>query len=140
MIENRECHPSTALLGMVGVQQLTVGAAASGGMPSPKKFLGAILALLVVAGLAVGCAPTSPSMPPVDVGNMAYPDPLPQGNVSTTASLGGQPRDTGNMAYPEPVPQGVVGRSAGRARVSDLGGMGYPVPLPAGNISTTAIR
>ena len=127
------------LAGASGSQQ-PAGLAARGGPPSPHRLVGGVIALMVVAGLAVGCAPVAPSMPPVDVGNMAYPDPLPQGNISTTASLGRQPRDTGNMAYPEPVPQGVIGRSAGRARVSDVGGMGYPVPLAAGNISTTAVR
>ena len=41
---------------------------------------------------------------------MAYPTPLPQGNIGTTRTQGpNRPTDTGNMAYPTPVPQGNVG-------------------------------
>ena len=37
---------------------------------------------------------------------MAYPQPLAQGIVSTTAVFGRQSRDTGSMAYPAPRPEG----------------------------------
>lgn len=61
-------------------------------------------ALLALLGVAAGCSAT-PGAAPADVGNMAYPTPLPQGVVSRTA-VSAPTFDTGNMAYPAPLPQG----------------------------------
>ena len=67
-------------------------------------------ALMLAAALAAAAA--MPAMAQTtqrpDTGNMAYPTPVPQGNVGTTAT-GPRPADTGNMAYPTPVPQGNLG-------------------------------
>ncbi len=103
------------------------------------KLAGAGLVLLMVAGLAAGCSPLEANVPQ-DVGNMAYPQPLAQGDVSVTAISGRQPRDTGNMAYPEPLPQGVIGRSAPASRTFDTGNMAYPASRPEGNAATTYFR
>jgi hypothetical protein len=63
-------------------------------------------ALAIIATLAV-CGCTGPK--PTDTGNMAYPAPLPQGNVTTTTTSGSnKPTDTGNMAFPAPAPAGTV--------------------------------
>lgn len=53
-----------------------------------------------------------------------------------------RPTDTGNMAYPTPVPQGNLGTSTtGRQRgPTDTGNMAYPAPLPQGNLGTTRTR
>ncbi len=71
---------------------------------------------------------------------MAYPQPLPQGDLSTTLVEGRRPRDTGNMAYPDPLPEGVVGRAAASLQAFDTGNMSYPAPLPAGNGPVTRVR
>ena len=42
---------------------------------------------------------------------MAFPAPLPQGNISTTRTTGRGTPDTGNMAYPTPQPQGSLGNT-----------------------------
>lgn len=109
------------------------------------------LAYAAVVGLALaGC--TTPQQTPqasqaprpaADTGNMAYPSPVPQGEIGSTAASGRMPTDTGNMAYPAPQPQGEVGRTtptAGRRRPTDTGSMAFPRPLPQGNVGTTQVR
>lgn len=117
-------------------------------MSHPTKALGtaflfrsirAIVAVVGFSALAAACS-YEPTDQPRDVGNMAYPQPLPQGNLSTTLVEGRRPRDTGNMAYPEPLPEGVVGRAAASRQAFDTGNMSYPPPLPAGNGPVTRIR
>ena len=98
-----------------------------------------IVAVLGISALAGACS-YAPTDRPTDVGNMAYPQPLPEGNLSTTASLSRQPTDTGNMAYPEPVPAGVVRRAAVTRGAPDTGSMAYPEPLPVGNGPAIRVR
>lgn len=107
--------------------------------PARLRSIHAMLAALGIAALAAACT-TAPSDRPLDVGNMAYPQPLPEGNLNTTAVVGRLPRDTGNMAYPEPVPAGVIGRATVSRQAFDTGSMAYPTPLPAGNGPTTQVR
>lgn len=76
---------------------------------------------------------------PRDTGSMAYPAPLPQGNIGTTV-VGPQAPDTGNMAYPTPVPQGNVPGNATAPRAPDTGSMAYPAPVPQGNVGTTTVK
>lgn len=86
------------------------------------------LALAMAVGLA---APAfAQTTPPTDTGNMAYPAPLPQGNVGTTATQTLRPNDTGNMAYPAPLPQGQLGtrNTEGPNRPTDVGNMAQPAP------------
>ena len=95
-------------------------------------------AAALVLGAAVPAYAQS-SRTPTDTGSMAYPTPLPQGNVGTTTTGPRGPTDTGNMAYPAPLPQGNIGTT----RVSpggpaDTGNMAYPAPLPQGKIGTSA--
>ncbi len=99
---------------------------------------------LTLAGLAVaapGLAQTTPRRPTQapDTGNMAYPTPVPQGNVGTT-TVGRQAPDTGNMAYPTPVPQGNIGTTVVGPRTPDTGNMAYPAPVPQGNVGTTRVK
>lgn len=92
------------------------------------------LAAALVMGLA---APAfAQTTPPRDTGNMAYPAPLPQGNIGTTTTTPRAPTDTGNMAYPAPLPQGNVGTTAttGPNRPTDTGSMG--TPAPRGGVTT----
>ena len=103
------------------------------------NLAGAAFVLLMAAGLAAGCSPLEANVPQ-DVGNMAYLQPLAQGDVSTTAIVGRQPRDTGNMAFPEPLAQGVIGRSAPVGRTFDTGNMAYPASRPEGNVAATYFR
>ena len=60
------------------------------------KSFATVLSLAVVLGTAA-CAPSTNPNRPTDTGNMAFPTPLPQGNIGTTrpATL-----DTGSMAMP----------------------------------------
>ncbi len=109
---------------------------------SAKSRLGQamLLTAALLAASVAACAPTGPGNQ-LDVGNMAYPDPLPQGNLSTVAVSGRQPRDTGNMAYPDPLPQGDLATTVVRGRQPrDVGNMAYPAASPAGNIVTTTVR
>lgn len=99
------------------------------------KRIAFTLAALGVVSLA---ACNQPPPPQRDTGNMAYPRPLPQGNLSTTAA----PRsstDTGNMAYPTPSTTGQVGTTAGSA-TRDTGNMAYPAPRPSGRVGTTVVQ
>lgn len=101
-------------------------------------------AFAYAAGLAALLAVSACNKPaPTDTGNMAFPAPLPQGNVSTTTTTGAnRPTDTGNMAFPAPLPQGNVSttRTSGPNRPNDTGNMAYPAPLPQGRTSTTTVR
>ena len=97
-----------------------------------------ILALsFAVVGLAVA-APSfaQSSRAPTDTGNMAYPTPVPQGQIGRSV-VGPQAPDTGNMAYPTPVPQGNIGTTVVGPQSPDTGNMAYPAPLPQGNARTT---
>ena len=98
-----------------------------------------VLATLIAASVA-GCSVPGTDGPR-DVGNMAFPAPLPQGNLDTVTLSGRQPRDVGNMAYPEPLPQGnlATSRPLGR-QPQDTGNMAYPAPSPIGTVATTTIR
>ena len=49
--------------------------------PLPAR-IGACVAMVAISLLAAGCSTTDRT--PTDTGNMAYPRPLPQGNLSTT--------------------------------------------------------
>lgn len=66
-----------------------------------------LLTATLLAASVAACAPVDLGGTR-DVGNMAYPDPLPQGNLDTVTLSGRQPRDTGNMAYPAPSPVGNI--------------------------------
>lgn len=106
---------------------------------SVRKFTRRMPAVVVLGCLAAACAPTS-GRRPTDVGNMAYPAPVPQGNVAATTTTRQAP-DTGNMAYPAPVPQGNVATTTTTTRQApDTGNMAYPAPQPQGNVSTTRVR
>ncbi|MBC7799991.1 MAG: hypothetical protein H7Z10_05170 [Gemmatimonadaceae bacterium] len=97
-------------------------------------------ALTAVLALSFGAsAMAQTSRAPTDTGNMAYPAPLPQGNIGSTALPGSRaPTDTGNMAYPDPLPQGNIGTTrVGPGGPTDTGNMAYPAPLPQGNVGTT---
>ncbi len=94
---------------------------------------------LAVLGLAVAAPAMAQTTQRPDTGSMAYPAPLPQGNIGTTV-VGPQAPDTGNMAYPAPVPQGNVGSSVTGPRATDTGSMAYPAPLPQGNVGTTTVK
>lgn len=101
------------------------------------------LACAVLLGLTVAGPVIAQGNRPTDTGNMAYPAPLPQGNVGTSATGGARvPTDTGNMAYPTPLPQGNIGTSAtsGARTPTDTGNMAYPAPLPQGNVGTTQVK
>lgn len=101
--------------------------------------LRALMAALGISALAA-CTATIPSDRPFDVGNMAYPEPLPEGNVSTTVVTGPLPIDTGNMAYPEPLPQGNLSTTVVTSRLpTDTGNMAYPEPVPAGIIGRATV-
>jgi hypothetical protein len=103
------------------------------------------LAFAFAAILALGAAvpAVAQTTPPKDTGSMAYPAPLPQGNVGTTTT--GAPRtptDTGNSAYPAPLPQGnVITTTPPTSRTpTDTGNMAYPAPLPQGTIGTAPVK
>ena len=98
-----------------------------------------IVVALGITSLAAACT-TQPSDRSLDVGSMAFPQPLPEGNLTTTAVSGRWPTDTGNMAYPEPVPAGIVGRATVSRQAFDTGNMAYPTPLPEGNGPNTRVR
>lgn len=64
-----------------------------------------------ILGLALAQPVAAQVRTPPDTGNMAYPDPLPQGNFATYTPAGpNRPTDTGNMAYPSPVNPGITTR------------------------------
>ena len=100
-----------------------------------------LTALAAAAALVFGAAAPAlaqTSRAPTDTGNMAYPAPLPQGNIGTTTVPRRGTPDTGNMAYPAPVPQGNVGSTASTTRrPTDTGNMAYPAPVPQGNLGST---
>lgn len=109
---------------------------------SASAACGAVALLAVACAAVAGCSPQV-DLYPRDVGNMAYPTPLPQGTVATTASLDRRPLDTGSMAYPDPAPQGsLVTTAVGgqRRQAFDTGNMAYPTPLPEGNVANTRVR
>ncbi len=98
------------------------------------------LACAALLGLAVASPVMAQANRPTDTGNMAYPTPVPQGNLSTTRPGGAA--DTGSMGYPAPVPQGNIGTSAtgGQRGPTDTGNMAYPAPVPQGNVGTTQVK
>lgn len=70
-----------------------------------------ILGVIGLCGAAVACSPQSRTTSDTqDTGSMAYPQPLPAGNINTvrTGQVPGIPRDTGSMAYPQPLPAGDI--------------------------------
>ena len=104
------------------------------------------LTLIAAAALTLGaCADqrTANAPPPQvqrDTGNMAFPTPQPQGNISTSQGYQGGPRDVGNMAYPEPMRQGQVtprGTSGARLAPTDTGNMAFPPPRASGTLRTS---
>ena len=100
-----------------------------------------VLALAVAAvGLAAALPVAAQTTQRPDTGNMAYPTPVPQGNVATT-TVSPQAPDTGNMAYPAPLPQGNLSTTrVAPGGPPDTGNMAYPAPLPQGNIGTTTVK
>ena len=78
-----------------------------------------------ILGLTFAQPSAAQVLTPTDTGNMAYPDPLRQGNFATVKPVGpNRPVDTGNMAYPLP---GVPGIST---RVPTQGPTQVPVKRP----------
>lgn len=97
------------------------------------------LACAAVMGLALTGAAMAQANKPSDTGSMAFPAPVPQGNLETTRTGPARgPTDTGNMAYPAPVPQGNVGTSSNGPQrgPTDTGSMAFPAPAPQGNVAT----
>ena len=94
---------------------------------------------LALVGFATAAPTLAQTTQRPDTGSMAYPTPVPQGNVGSTV-VGRQAPDTGNMAYPTPVPQGNIGTTVGGPRTPDTGNMAYPAPVPQGNVGTTRVR
>ena len=71
-----------------------------------------VLAVLMAAiSVAPVMAQPAQSAQPRDTGSMAYPAPLPQGNVSTTVVTGPTTPDTGSAAFPAPLTQGNTGNT-----------------------------
>ncbi len=99
------------------------------------------LACAALLGLASAGTAMAQATRPQDTGNMAYPTPVPQGNVARHATPRQRP-DTGSAQYPAPVPQGNVAttRTMGPRRPTDTGNMAYPAPVPQGNIGTTTVK
>ncbi len=100
-----------------------------------------IFACAALIGLALVQPAAAQSRAPTDTGNMAYPAPLPQGNVSTTTTTGvNRPTDTGNMAYPAPLPQGTLSTTTtqGPNRPTDTGNMASPAPRATGTVGGSA--
>lgn len=91
-----------------GVGALPSNAAGNTWNAKPRWTGRSSLASVSVTLLAAGCTSTIDTAPR-DVGNMAYSEPLLQGNLSITAVTGRQTRDTGNMAYLYPQPAGNIG-------------------------------
>jgi len=94
---------------------------------------------LAILGLTAAVPATAQTTQRPDTGSMAYPTPLPQGNIGTTV-VGPQAPDTGNMAYPAPLPQGNVTGNSTTPRAADTGSMAYPAPVPQGNVGTTTVK
>lgn len=95
-------------------------------------------AFILAAVLAIGSAPAFAQANPGNSGGqggMAFPAPVPQGNISTTSpTTATTPRDTGSMAYPAPLPQGNVSTTRPGTAPADTGSMAYPAPRPQGNV------
>ena len=104
------------------------------------------LAYAAILGLAFAGTAMAQRTPPSDTGSMAFPAPLPQGNVGTSTVPGvpGRRADTGSMAYPSPERQGSTTATPAKRRraanPTDTGSMAYPAPLPQGNLGTTRTR
>jgi len=99
------------------------------------------LACVAVLGLALASPAVAQRNQPSDTGSMAYPTPVPQGNLGNTRTTRQAP-DTGSARYQTPQPQGNLGttRTTGPRRPTDTGNMAYPDPVPQGNIGTTRVR
>ena len=67
---------------------------------------------------------------------MALPVSAQQAATITSPTSRPTTFDTGNMAYPQPLPQGVISRTAGQARYPDTGNMAFPDPRPQGNFGS----
>lgn len=103
------------------------------------------LAYAAVLGLGLVSPALAQGNRPTDTGNMAYPTPVPQGNLGTTVTPRRAPRqapDTGSARYPAPQPQGNIGttRTTGPQRPTDTGNMAYPAPVPQGNLGNTRTK
>lgn len=99
---------------------------------SASRSVRAILAVLGIGGLAAACSVTAPDGPR-DVGSEAYPQNLPQGNLSATSFVARTPGDICSMAYEDPILAGVIGSAAATRQAFDTGNMANSTPLPAGN-------
>ena len=101
----------------------------------------AVAAILAFGAIVPAVAQTTP---PKDTGNMAYPAPLPQGNLSTTTTTAPRtPTDTGSAAFPAPLPQGnlsTTNTTAAPRAPTDTGNMAYPTPMPQGTVATTPVQ
>jgi len=75
--------------------------------PFPR-ILGAVTLCAAAACSPQSQAPQQATSVPRDTGNMAYPQPLPAGNVNTvrTGQTPGIQPDTGSMALPQALPAG----------------------------------
>jgi hypothetical protein len=74
-------------------------------MPSALRTPRIVLAVIGLCALAAACS-NAPIDGARDIGNMAYPQPLPAGTLSTTAFSGRQPQGSSGMAYSTPLPKG----------------------------------
>lgn len=102
-----------------------------------------VLAYSAMLGLAIAGTAMAEVTRPMDTGNMAYPAPRPQGNLSTTTAGGSRPpADTGNMVYPAPLPQGNLSTTTtGVPRTPmDIGNMAYPAPATRGNFGNNLAK
>lgn len=90
-----------------------------------SRFTSTTVALSTVSSLVSAMPAFAQTTQPPDTGDIAYPTPLPQGNIATT-TIGRPtaPTDTGNMAYPTPMQQGNIGTCTPRCSL----GFG-PVPI-----------
>ena len=89
----------------------------------------ALLSIIVPVALVALGSPAPAQAQPRDTGNMAYPAPLPQGNLTTTRTARpARPTDTGNMTPNTPSGPGgrVTTTTRGGTRPTDTGNMTAP--------------
>ena len=99
----------------------------------------AAFAFLIALAALGGCAST-PSAAPTQSGSMAYPAPVPQGNLRTTDPQAQSVNHRGAAAYPAPRAQGNLATTPTSGQTSDEGSMAYPAPAPQGNLTTDKVQ
>ena len=92
--------------------------------------------ILGATGLLSACAGAS-SGAPLDVGSMALPTSTQQAATITSSVSRPSTPDIGNMAFPAPLPQGVISRTANPVRYPDTGNMALPTARPTGDLAIT---